>query len=379
MVVTGQVSLKEPKVRGRVLRRAPSLCHRIEDGGHYVVAGSTDEVGDVVLLASLHNFVTLANNQSVVNARRATATHRSLFVLLPNAEECFGGNGTEFFEIGSTAFFHDHLPKFVVLFGLGCREHLARAATAAHNRFLEKSFCQGGETVLLHAHAARTLTHNGDVFGVTTKGCNVVLYPRDSGHLVKQTVVAGISCFLFELGQNRKAQGTEAVVERNADHALLRPYGNVKVLFVSATAGKSATVNVNEHRELFTAVFGSKNVEEKAIFAIRIALTLAEFVVVKDLFGHFFLVIKGAGLISARTVFGCIVYTIPRGDLAGVFKATCSCITNALVGNNALFACATAAKLTARGFNQIFHKYKSYLIHQERRLLAALKKSKIIR
>ena len=343
------------------------------------MAGCADEVGDVMLFASLDNFVSFTDNQSAVDARRTTATHRCFFVLLPNAEKCFGGNGAEFFEIGSTALFHNHLPKFITLFRFGCTEHLARSATAAHNSLLKKSFCQGGEAVLLHAHTARTLTHNGDVFGVTAKGFNVVFYPRDSGHLVKQTVVAGVARFRLEFGKNSKAEGTETVVECDANHTFLRPYGNVKMLFVSTSAGKSTAVNVNENREFLSTVFGSKHVEKEAIFAVFVGFSLAKLVVIEDLFGHFLFVIEGARLICTRPVFSRIVHALPRGDLARVFKASCGCIADALVGNNAFFVCGRSAKSATRSFNQIFHKCKSYLILQERRLLAALKKSKIIR
>jgi hypothetical protein len=127
------------------------------------------------------------------------------------------------------------------------------------------------------------------------------------------------------------------------------------MLFVTAATGKSAAVNIYNYREFALNLFGCENVKEKAVFTISISFTLAEFVVIENLFGHILLVIEGSGLICASTVFGCLIYAIPMSYLFWILKATCGSVSYALVRYNALYPAFNASKGAAGSIDNIFH------------------------
>ena len=66
--------------------------------------------------------------------------------------------------------------------------------------------------MLLDAHAAGTLAHDGDGIGIAAKGGDVVAHPLDGSHLVIQAVVAGVAGFLLQLGQAQETHGSQTVV-----------------------------------------------------------------------------------------------------------------------------------------------------------------------
>ena len=103
---------------------------------------------------------------------------------------------------------------------------------------------------MLNAHSTRALSHNSDIVGITAKCCNIVLYPFYSAKLVVKTVISALARLLFKFGEYHKAERSEAVVESDRDNALFRPYRNIKVLLVTASARISATVDINENTEI---------------------------------------------------------------------------------------------------------------------------------
>ena len=50
---------------------------------------------------------------------------------------------------------------------------------------------------------------------------------------------------LLQLRQADEAHGAQPVVDGHTDHALFRPNGTVKMLFMSAAAGIAAAVDIN--------------------------------------------------------------------------------------------------------------------------------------
>ena len=117
--------------------------------------------------------------------------------------------------------------------------------------------------MLLYAHSARALSHYRDIVGVAAEGGDIVLYPKESRELIVKTVVSALSRLLLKLWQHRKAERPEAIVDSHADNALRGPHGLIKMLFVSASAGESAAVDIDDDGECTITFFGSKNVEEK--------------------------------------------------------------------------------------------------------------------
>ena len=116
-----------------------------------------------------------------------------------------------------------------------------------------------------------------------------------------ETIVAGKSGFLLQLGQAGKTQRAKSVVQGHANDTLGRPHGTVEVLFVTAAAGKAAAVDVYQNGQLI-ADFGSlggKDVQEQAVLAVGISFALAELVVVKGLFGD--ILVKLALLSQQKT------------------------------------------------------------------------------
>ena len=103
---------------------------------------------------------------------------------------------------------HDGLPEGVSLFRRGGGQGPGHTAAAGHDSLVEQTFAQGGENVLLNAHGAGTLAHDGDVFGVAAEGSDVVFHPFHGGDLVIQAIVAGETGLLLQLGQAKEAHGS---------------------------------------------------------------------------------------------------------------------------------------------------------------------------
>jgi hypothetical protein len=126
---------------------------------------------------------------------------------------------------------------------------------------------------------------------------------------------------------------------------------------VAAAAFKAAAVDIDDNGQLPLCLYGSKDVEEEAIFAIFVSFALAEFVIVKVLFYIFFFVIKGPGLVGASAIPGGIVNTLPAFYLLGIFPPTGGGITNALISNRAGVFTGTALHIAAGCMHNIFHKF----------------------
>ena len=210
----------------------------------------------------------------------------------------------------------------------------------------------------LYAGSTGTLSHNGDIFRITTEGSNVVLYPLDRGHLVVQTVVTGNTGFFLQLRQAHKAHRSKAVIQSNTDDALFRPHRTVEMLFVTAPAGESAAVDIHQNRQLITlpSSIRGEHIQKQAVLAVSIGFALAEFIIVENLLKILFFIVKCPGLVAASAVFCGIVHTLPMGDLLRIFPAAGSGITNALVASCTCNPARLACQHTARGVHNIFHK-----------------------
>jgi hypothetical protein len=127
------------------------------------------------------------------------------------------------------------------------------------------------------------------------------------------------------------------------------------MLLVTASACESSTVNIYDHRHLTRNLFGSENVEEKAILAVSILLSLSEFFIVELLFGHVCLVIEGAGLIGASSVFGSLVNAVPMSYLGRILKATCGSVSYALIRYYTAYPASCAANGAAGSVYNMFH------------------------
>ena len=233
---------------------------------------------------------------------------------------------------------------------------------------MEQALAQRTETVLLHTHCTGALAHDGHVFRVAAKGSNVVLHPLNGRQLIVQAVVAGKAGLLLQLGQAHKAHGPQTVVQRHANDPMRRPDRAIKMLFVAAATGKTAAVDVDEHRQL-VALFGCfrrKNIQEQAVLVIKIGFALAELVVIEELLFILFLVVKGPGLIGTGTVLRGFVNALPMGDGHRVFPATGRCIADALIRSGTGNSARCALHIAAGGMNDIFHNF-SLLLFWERK------------
>lgn len=88
------------------------------------------------------------------------------------------------------------------------------------------------------------------------------------------------------------------------------------MLLVAAAAGKAAAVNVEDDRQsvLGSCIGRGPDVQEQAVLAVGVRFALAELVVIEGFSGCGGFVIEGAGLVTAGTVPGGIVDTVPVGD-----------------------------------------------------------------
>ena len=226
---------------------------------------------------------------------------------------------------------------------------------------MEQTLCQRAAGQQLHAGGTCALTHNGDVLRVTAEGGDVVLDPPDGGQLVKQTVVAGMSGFLLQLGQAGKAPGAQAVVDGHTYNAPGWPDGTVKMLFVAAAAGVAAAVDVHQHRHLFLDSFRSEDIEEQTILAVGEIAALAELIIVENFLLIFCLCEIGSGLVAGGTVLGGIVHALPACDGLGIFPAACGGIADTLIGYGARHSAGAAPDIAAGGRNDIVHIARPFL------------------
>ena len=212
--------------------------------------------------------------------------------------------------------------------------------------------------MLLYAHGTGALAHDGHILRISAEGLDIVLHPADRGHLVIESVVAGKAGFLLQLGQAYKAHRPQAVVKGHADDSLGGPHRAVKMLFVTAAAGKTAAVDIDQHRQLIPGLggIGGKHVEEQAVLAVGIGLALAELVVIEDLFQILLFVIKCPGLIRAAAVRRGIVDALPAGDLHRILPSARGGIADAFVRGGTGYPSRGAPELSAGGIYQIFHK-----------------------
>ena len=256
---------------------------------------------------------------------------------IPGCKQLGGGEGTKFGQRAASGGLHDLLPERVVgLSGLG-RQHLAHAAAAAHHSLGEQPPGDGGEDELLDAHGTGALAHDGDVVGIAAKGSDIGTHPLQGRQLIQKGIVAGESGLISQLGQADKAHGAEPVVDGHSHAAFGGPDGAVEVLLVAAAAGKAAAVNVEDDRQPVpgSCVSRGPDVQEQAVFAVSINFALAELVVVEGFSGCGGFVIEGAGLVTAGTVLGGIVDTVPVGDGDGELPPPGGGVADALVSGNA--------------------------------------------
>ena len=109
------------------------------------------------------------------------------------------------------------------------------------------------------------------------------------------------------------------------------------MLLVAAAAGKAAAVNVEDDRQSVpgSCVSRGPDVQEQAVLAVSVSLALAELVVIEGFSGCGGFVIEGAGLVTAGTVLGGIIDTVPVGDGDRELPPPGGGVANALVGGNA--------------------------------------------
>ena len=131
------------------------------------------------------------------------------------------------------------------------------------------------------------------------------------------------------------------------------------MLFVCAAAGEAAAVDIDEHRQLvaFLGGIGCEDIQEQTVLAVGVNITLAELMIIEDLFQILFLIVERAGLIGAGTVLAGIVYAIPVGDLNGIFPASGGGVADALVGCRAGNPSCNALNSAAGGIDDIVHTF----------------------
>ena len=312
-----------------------------------------------MLLALSKNFAAVGHHQSAVNAGEAARGTQFLLGLVPDLKELLRGDGTELFQGFATGILHGFLPEGVVLFRRCRRQDLADTAAGTHYGLVEQTFTQGTHAVLLHAHAACALAHDGHVVRIAAKSGDVVMHPLNGTQLVEQAVVAGEASLFLELGQTHETHRAEAIVQRNTDHAFGRPYRAVEVLFVSAAAGEATAVDIDEYRQFvaFLGGIGGEDVQEQTVLAVGVNITLAELIVIEDLFQVLFLVVERAWLVGAGTVLSGIIYAIPVGDLNGIFPASGGGVADTLVGCRAGYPSCNALNSAAGGIDDVVHTF----------------------
>ena len=122
--------------------------------------------------------------------------------------------------------------------------------------------------MLLDAHGAGALTHDGDLFRIAAESGDILPNPPDRTELVIKTVVAAGAGLLLQLGQAGEAQRPQAIVEGHGDDAAFRPDRLIEVFFVAAAAGEAAAVDVDQNGQVVAglgAVRG-EDIQEQAGF-----------------------------------------------------------------------------------------------------------------
>ena len=133
------------------------------------------------------------------------------------------------------------------------------------------------------------------------------------------------------------------------------------MFFVTASAGESAAVNVEEHGQttICSCTLGRPYVEEKTILAVCVLLALAELVVVEYLFYIVLLIIEGAWLIGAISVACSVVNSLPGGNLLGILPSAGGGVSDTLEGYYAVKT-AGCAQYLATGTGDLFiHNFLS--------------------
>jgi hypothetical protein len=133
------------------------------------------------------------------------------------------------------------------------------------------------------------------------------------------------------------------------------------VLFVTASACKSAAVNVENYGKaaVCRCALRCPDVEEKTILAIGIALAFTELVVIEYLLEVLLLVVEGAGLIGAVPVACGVVNALPGGNLLRILPSACGGISDALEGNNAVKTAGCAAYIATGACDLFIHNILS--------------------
>ena len=312
----------------------------------------------MTLFTGCHNLgAGLADENAVL---RGTGSCHSIFAffldLLPSGKQCLWSKGAQCGKVGTACLGHHIFPEGIQLLHRLGGQHFADTAAAAHHGLGKQPLRQRGQAKLLHAHGAGALSHYGNIVSIAAKGADVGAHPLQCAQLVKQTIVAGVSGFLGKLVQAGKCQGPQPIVDGYRNAALGRPFGTVKVLFVSAAAGKTAAVDIENYRQLAVGrgIGGRPDVQKQAVLTVAVAFAAAELIIIKRLFRNLRFIVKGAGLVAAGTIFGCFVHAIPVGHGFGVAPARSGSVANALVGSDARPLAVGAGNVTARGVTQVF-------------------------
>ncbi len=140
--------------------------------------------------------------------------------------ELRGGKGAEGFELGggwmlSEGCFAEGVgERLHVRDGAGGAEAEGRAALG--DDAAEEAAGEGRGHEDGGVDAAGGFAEEGDVGGIATEGCDVLLHPAESGDLVEEAVVAGavVGRLGGELGVGEEAHDAEAIVDGDEDYAM---------------------------------------------------------------------------------------------------------------------------------------------------------------
>src|SRR6266700_3434340 len=104
---------------------------------------------------------------------------------------------------------------------------MRKRGAALSNRLLEHAFRQGRGHLGRDGERSCALAEDGHIPGISSKSCDVVVYPLQRGKLIEQSIIArGVMAGLLrQFGMDEESEDAEPIVHGNDDHALLREVG----------------------------------------------------------------------------------------------------------------------------------------------------------
>ncbi len=156
--------------------------------------------------------------------------------------------------------------------------HGGGAGPALDDGLVKETLCKRAGEQVANAPASRGLSEDGDVVGVSAKGCDVVLYPLQGLYLVEEAIVAGtpLGVFFRKSGKRQEPEGTQPVVDGHHYNAFL-----AGELF-TAVGGHGARADdqgspVNPHHDRVSAFLArAPHIKVKAVLAAHYLAAAAQ-------------------------------------------------------------------------------------------------------